>query len=161
LILRATPHRKIDEKIARRPCGGFVYRAGKKRFFPPAADLGGLRMTKKRRGGHPLSPKLPSPGKSVKSKKGVKGVKGVKENPRLRRTFGTRIFSVKNNTCLNFSNTVKFRNKINCRIEYGLIRKGKCMSKGHDVKKSVKKKAQRTLQEKRLAKRAKREGNQF
>jgi hypothetical protein len=35
------------------------------------------------------------------------------------------------------------------------------MSKGHDVKKVVKKKAQRTLQEKRLAKRAKKEGNQF
>jgi hypothetical protein len=33
------------------------------------------------------------------------------------------------------------------------------MSKGHDVKKDVKKKPQRTLKEKRLAKRAKREGN--
>jgi hypothetical protein len=32
------------------------------------------------------------------------------------------------------------------------------MSKSHDVKKNVKKKAQRTLKEKRLAKRAKREG---
>jgi hypothetical protein len=34
------------------------------------------------------------------------------------------------------------------------------MSKGHDVKRDVKKKAQKTLKEKRLAKRAKREGNQ-
>jgi hypothetical protein len=33
------------------------------------------------------------------------------------------------------------------------------MSKGHDVKKDVKKKPQKTLKEKRLAKRAKREGN--
>jgi len=32
------------------------------------------------------------------------------------------------------------------------------MSKGHDAKKGVKKKAQRTLKEKRAAKRAKREG---
>jgi hypothetical protein len=32
------------------------------------------------------------------------------------------------------------------------------MSKGHDVKKDVKKKPQKTLKEKRLAKRAKREG---
>jgi hypothetical protein len=32
------------------------------------------------------------------------------------------------------------------------------MSKGHDVKKSVKKKPQRTLEEKRAAKRAKRAG---
>ena len=32
------------------------------------------------------------------------------------------------------------------------------MSKGHDVKKVVKKKAQKTLKEKRLAKKAKREG---
>ena len=34
------------------------------------------------------------------------------------------------------------------------------MSKGHDVKRNVKKKAQKTLKEKRLAKRAKREGHQ-
>jgi hypothetical protein len=32
------------------------------------------------------------------------------------------------------------------------------MSKSHDVKKNVKKKPQRTLKEKRLAKKAKREG---
>ena len=32
------------------------------------------------------------------------------------------------------------------------------MSKGHDVKKDIKKKAQRTLKEKRLAKKAKKEG---
>jgi hypothetical protein len=33
------------------------------------------------------------------------------------------------------------------------------MSKGRDAKRDVKKKAQKTLKEKRLAKRAKREGN--
>jgi hypothetical protein len=33
------------------------------------------------------------------------------------------------------------------------------MSKGHDVKKDVRKKAQRTLKEKRLAKKAKKEGH--
>jgi len=33
------------------------------------------------------------------------------------------------------------------------------MSKDHDVKKDVKKKAQRTLKKKRLAKKAKRKGN--
>jgi hypothetical protein len=45
------------------------------------------------------------------------------------------------------------------KIEYGVTRKGECMSKGHDVKKDVRKKAQRTLKEKRLAKKAKREGH--
>jgi hypothetical protein len=41
--------------------------------------------------------------------------------------------------------------------KYGAVRKGQCM-KSHDVKKNVKKKPQRTLKEKRLAKKAKKLG---
>jgi hypothetical protein len=43
-------------------------------------------------------------------------------------------------------------------IEHESVRKGQCMAKSHDTRKNVKKKAQKTLKEKRLAKRAKREG---
>jgi hypothetical protein len=43
-------------------------------------------------------------------------------------------------------------------IEHEAVRKGQCMAKSRDTRKDVKKKPQKTLQEKRLAKRAKREG---
>jgi hypothetical protein len=43
-------------------------------------------------------------------------------------------------------------------IEYEVVRKGQCMTKSHDTRKDVKKKAQRTLKEKRLARKMKKAG---
>jgi hypothetical protein len=60
-------------------------------------------------------------------------------------------------SCLISPESVKLSGRSNCKIEYGVTRKGYYMSKSHDVKKDVRKKPQRTLKEKRLAKKAKRE----
>jgi hypothetical protein len=43
-------------------------------------------------------------------------------------------------------------------IEYEVVRKGQCMTKSRDTKRDVKKKPQRTLKEKRLAKKMKKAG---
>ena len=43
-------------------------------------------------------------------------------------------------------------------IEYEVVRKGQCMAQSHDAKRDVKKKAQKTLKEKRLAKKMKKAG---
>jgi hypothetical protein len=43
-------------------------------------------------------------------------------------------------------------------IEYGVVGKGQCMAKSRDTRKDVKKKPQKTLKEKRLAKKMKKAG---
>lgn len=53
---------------------------------------------------------------------------------------------------------IQYRNTDRETVEYKLVWKGQCMTKSHDVKKDVKKKPQRTLKEKRMAKRLKKAG---